>query len=89
VLNEQSACDVVSLLEYWAEEPPAHVTLALRYLGQGKRGSAKPIDEAQARQDMGQMGQILGQQPAPLPDHLKSMVRIAEQMKGVHKGIAA
>jgi hypothetical protein len=88
VLNEQSSCDIVSLLEYWAEEPPAHVTLALRYLGQGKRGSAKQIDESQARQDMGQMAQILGQQAVPLPDHLKTMVRFAEQMKGEHKGIA-
>ncbi len=64
------------------------MTLALRYLGQGKRGSAKQVDETQARQDMGQMGQILGQQAGALPDHLKSMVRFAEQMKVDHKGIA-
>ena len=49
MLNEQSACDVIDLLEYWAEEPPAHRLLAMRYLGPSKRaqgGASSPRSTA-------------------------------------------
>jgi len=74
----------MELLAYWAEEPPAHVTLALRYLGPRKRG--KVIDEDQARQELAQIGQIVGKQARTLPAHLREMVRGAELLKRQRKG---
>jgi hypothetical protein len=73
------------LLSYWVEEPPAHVTLALRYLGPSKK--SKQIDESQARADMGEMGLILGMPAQPLPANLKEMIRAAEQIKQNNKGL--
>ncbi len=58
-LYETSFCDVQDLLDYWKEEPPAHVTLALRYLGPSKRGHV--IDEAKAQSDLRALGSMLGQ----------------------------
>jgi len=85
-LNDSSFCDVLDLLTYWAEEPPAHVILALRYLGAGKRG--KHVDEAQSRKDLGEMQQLPGMGPAGLmPANLKEMIRAAEQLRQEHKGL--
>jgi hypothetical protein len=88
-LNESSFCDVAELLRYWQEEPPAHVLLALRYLGASKRGKrgAPPIDEKQARSDMGQLGAMMGTPTRPMPPHLKEMIRQAEQLRTEHKGL--
>ena len=86
-LNESSAGDVVSLLEYWGDEPPAHVTLALRYLGQRKRGR-KLVTEQQARQQNAEIAAMPGITAAvPLPAHLKEMMRGVEEMKAKHKGL--
>jgi hypothetical protein len=76
---------VLSLLAYWAQEPPTHVILALRYLGTSKR--AKHIDEAQARKDMGEMGRIMGMPAQQLPPNLKDMIRSAEAIKQQNKGL--
>ena len=84
-LGESSFSDVADLLEYWIEEPPEHVILALRYLGPGKRG--KKIDEAQARKDMGEMSRIMGAPAQPLPANLKEMIRSAEQLKQKNRGL--
>ena len=84
-LYETSFCDIQELLSYWAEEPPTHVILALRYLGPSKR--AKHIDEAQARKDMGEMSRVMGAPPQPLPHNLKEMIRSAEQIKQKNKGL--
>lgn len=77
---------MLELLEYWQQEPPAHVLLALRYLGGAKRNSG-PTEE-QAKQDMGQMTALLGKSPQKLPDHLRRMVEEAEQLKQQHKGMS-
>lgn len=77
---------MVELLEYWADEPPAHVILAMRYLGDGKR-NAKGVTEEEARSDLGQMAGMLGQQPQKLPNHLKSMIQQAEEVKARYKGL--
>ena len=80
-------CDVVELLEYWGDEPPAHVTLALRYLGQSKRSKAQPT-QAEARSQMAEMAVLPGlASGAPLPPRLREMVQKAEALKKSHKGI--
>ncbi len=78
---------MAELLAYWADEPPAHVILALRYLGPSKRGGKMQIDEERARKDFGDMARVMGKQPARLPEHLKALVRSAEQIKQQKKGI--
>jgi hypothetical protein len=84
-IDEESASNVFELLNYWREEPPTHVILALRYLGPS-RGGKKRFSEEDARKDMGEMARILG--PArPLPLNLKQMIQQAEQLKQQHKGM--
>jgi len=66
---------------------PTHVLLSLRYLGPNKRG-VRHVDEAQARKDMGEMAQLPGMgRPQPFPENLKEMIRNAEQLKQLHKGL--
>lgn len=77
---------MLELLAYWAEEPPTHVILALRYLGAGKR--AKQVSEAQARKDLGEMQTLPGMgMAASLPANVKEMIRQAEQLKQTCKGL--
>jgi hypothetical protein len=64
---------------------PTHVLLSLRYLGPNKR--ARHVDEAQARQDMGEMSKMMGMPAQPLPPNLKEMIRAAEQLKQDNKGL--
>lgn len=79
---------MLGLLDYWLGEPPAHVLLAgiARFLGVGPE-VRKKIDETQARNDMAEMGKMLGVQARPLPAHLKDMVRSAEELKRCRKGL--
>ena len=88
-LNESSFSDIAELLGYWRDEPPAHVLLALRYLGPSKNARRAAVDEDQARDDMAALGGMMGKQAQPLPPHLKDLVRSAELMKKQHKGIEA
>ena len=79
--------NIFALLDYWREEPPTHVILAMRYLGPSK-GKKKPqVTEEDARRDMGEMARMLGQTARPLPADLKQMIRQAEQIKQQHKGM--
>jgi hypothetical protein len=84
-LYETSFCDIADLLKYWQEEPPAHVLLALRYLGANKRG--KQVNPETARQQLSDLSQFLGQPARPLPAQLKGLIRDAERMKSEHKGM--
>ena len=86
ILNETSFSDLVELLAYWAEEPPAHVLLALRYLGPRKAARKGPTEE-DAKRQMGELSRVFGQQAQPLPAHLKDLIRSAEQLKQQHKGL--
>jgi hypothetical protein len=86
-LNQSSFSDVADLLAYWAEEPPTHVILALRYLGAGKR--SKQTSEAQTRKELGEMQSLPGMGPAgSASDHVKEMIRSAELLKQQHKGLS-
>jgi hypothetical protein len=85
-IDEEPAINIFDLLEYWREEPPTHVILAMRYLGPSKRRKPR-VSEEDARKDMGEMARLLGQQARPMPANLKDLVRQAEQMKKQHKGM--
>jgi hypothetical protein len=78
-VGKQSAVDVFRLLRYWAEEPPAHVILALRYLGERK--SNKPKTEAEAMGQLQGAASLMGQAAAPMPQHLREMAGWAEEMQ--------
>lgn len=80
-----SWCDVKDLLEYWDKEPPAHVLLAMKWLGSDKR---EQKTEEEMRNEMAQLGEFMG--PAqPMPEYLKELIRKAEQMKKDHGGFNA
>jgi hypothetical protein len=85
-IDDEPAVNIFGLLDYWKEEPPTHVILAMRYLGPSSKGGKKRISEEDARKDMGEMSALLG--PArPLPPNLKEMIARAEALKKQHKGI--
>ena len=84
-MNDSSFCDVKELLDYWEEEPPPHVLLALRYLGQGQRRGGQSEDDL--RKDLGEVAHMMGTAPQPLPAHLKAMILQVEQTKKEHKGL--
>jgi hypothetical protein len=78
---------IVALFKYWQTSPPVHEILAARYLDPGKRGHRRSgPSEEQSRNDMGQVSAMLGVPAKPLPDHLKEMIRAAEQLKTEKKG---
>lgn len=84
-IDDEPCVNIFKLLKYWVEEPPTHVILALRYLGQK---TAKPaISEEQAQQQMADMSQMLGKQARALPPNLAELIRDAEQIKQQHKGL--
>lgn len=85
-IDDESISGILELLDYWTEEPPTHVILAMRYLGES-RGRKKQPSEEEARRDMGALAGMLGQQPRKLPPELKQMIRNAEQLKHQHKGL--
>lgn len=80
-LNETSFCDIAELLAYWTEEPPTHVILALRYLGQRK--SKKPESEQEAFNQLQQFAQLAEQPALPLPSHLREMAEWGEQQQAL------
>ncbi len=84
-LYDTSFCDINDLLNYWIEEPPTHVILALRYLGPRKR--SKQASEEDTRNQLAEVGMMMGRQAQALPAHLKEMIRGAEQLKQQHKGL--
>lgn len=77
---------MIDLLRYWADEPPAHVILALRYLGPSARAK-RAVTEEQAEQDMNALGGFMGQQARELPASLKQLVATAEELKRSRKGL--
>ena len=89
MIDEESAADIFALVDYWADEPPAHVILGWRYLGDKSGPGAKKAGptQAEALKDMGQLAQMLGQPARPLPPHLKQLIDQAEALKKAHKGV--
>jgi hypothetical protein len=75
-IDEEPAVNIFRLLEYWGEEPPTHVILALRYLGQrkAKDRTMKRWSNSPLAQEMLGQGAV-----APLPPHLREMAQWAEE----------
>jgi hypothetical protein len=76
-IDEEPAINIFKLLEYWAEEPPTHVILALRYLGQKKKPSSP---EAAIDQLQGAM-EFMGAPAGPVPEHIRAMADWVEANK--------
>jgi hypothetical protein len=57
------------------KEPPTHVILALRYLGQHK----KPTTEDEAAGQMHQLAGMVEQNLTPMPAHLRELAQWAEE----------
>ncbi len=75
-IDDEPAINIFELLRYWAEEPPTHVILALRYLGQ-KRNRAS-ISEHEARQQLHELGGVMETGTTPLPPALREMAQWAD-----------
>lgn len=71
--------DVLGLLRYWSESPPAHVILAARYLD--RRGSRRAPDSRgdDPENDMafGKLGAFLGP-PRPMKPYANDLLNWAE-----------
>lgn len=78
-IDNASACDIFALLDYWAEEPPAHVLLALRYFGERKRKAPRTEDEA--RSQLHGLQQMMGRGAQPLPPQVRAMAEWAEEQQ--------
>jgi hypothetical protein len=74
-IDDEPAINIFRLLEYWGKEPPTHVILALRYLGQHK----KPTTEDEAAGQMHQLAGMVEQNLTPMPQHLREMAQWAEE----------
>jgi hypothetical protein len=74
-IDDEPAINIFKLLEYWGVEPPTHVILALRYLGQHK----KPTSEHEAVGQMHQLAGMVDQNLTPMPQHLREMAQWAEE----------
>jgi len=77
-IDEEPAVGIFALLRYWAEEPPAHVTLALRYLGERKR---KPASARAAREQLGEAANLMGARIAPVSEKTRELVAHVEEMQ--------
>ena len=76
MVHETSFRELTELLGYWSEEPPTHVLLALRYLGERKKKPAQ-TDEKFA-QDGLELQRMLGTAAKPMPPHVREMAEWAE-----------
>ena len=82
-IREMSLGDVLGLLGYWAETPPAHVILAARYLNRGQRSRREndpappPAPRDAEQHEMVALGGFLGS-PQPLKPHHRHILDWAE-----------
>lgn len=83
-IDEESVVNIFDLLKYWQEEPPTHVILALRYLGQKKK--ANPSKD-QVISQMHELAAMTGQQLVrEAPEGFIDAMQWAERMKDKVKG---
>jgi hypothetical protein len=81
-IDGEPVVNIFSLLEYWGDEPPTHVILALRYLGERKKRSKQPVQSKQEFQrNMGELCGMLGRQAQPVSQRTRDLVAYAEEMK--------
>lgn len=83
-IDDEPVVNIFQLLEYWKEEPPAHVTLALKYLGPRKK-QAEPSESA--ADQFGQLSMTLGMPVQPVSQRTRDLVAYAEeQLKQFREG---
>ena len=82
-IDDEPVINIFELLRYWADEPPAHVILALRYLGERKR---KPASARQAREQLGEAASLMGARVAPVSEKTRELVAYAEEMQAKLRG---
>ena len=82
-IDDEPVVNIFSLLEYWGDEPPTHVILALRYLGERKKKSMQqPVQtELEFQKSMGELCGMLGRQAQPVSQKTRDLVAYAEEMK--------
>ena len=82
-IDDEPVVNIFNLLEYWINEPPAHVILALRYLGERKKQSKQqPVQtELEFQRNMGELCGMLGRQAQPVSQRTRDLVAYAEEMK--------
>lgn len=78
-IDDEPAINIFELMRYWAEEPPTHVILALRYLGQKQKRA--PISESEARQQLHELGGVMETGAMPLPQALRDAAQWAEAQR--------
>lgn len=76
--------DVVDLLEYWRDEPPAHMILAARYL-ERKPGKRRVTEQEMERQMM-ELQTVMHAPASPLPEGLREMANWASEQEARLKG---
>jgi hypothetical protein len=83
-IDDEPVVNIFRLLKYWQEEPPAHVMLALRYLGARKkpgRDSGNPaVTEKQAQAQMHETAAMMGG-VGSAPEGFAEMVEWAAAME--------
>lgn len=77
-IDRASMCDICDLLEYWLEEPPAHVVLGAVHM---ERKGKRAVREEDAMESFGELQGMMGQRPQPMPAHLKDMMRWAQEQE--------
>lgn len=70
-------------MKYWAEDPPTHVLLALRYLGERKK---TPMSESQMQGKAQELGAMMGGGVEQAPDGFADIVAWVEEKKTKLKG---
>ncbi len=86
-IDDEPVVNIFNLLEYWINEPPAHVILALRYLGERKKKTKQVAQsEQEFRLNMGELCGMLGRQAQPVSQKTRELVAYAEEMKARMQG---
>jgi hypothetical protein len=81
-IDDEPVVNIFSLLEYWDDEPPTHVILALRYLGERKKQNKQPVQsEQEFQRNIGELCGMLGRQAQPVSQQARDLVAYAEEMK--------
>jgi hypothetical protein len=76
-IDDEPAINIFGLLEYWGEEPPTHVILALRYLGQRK---APAKSDAETENDLAELAVMPGMAAEPVSDKTRELAAYAEEV---------
>ena len=71
-------CDVMELLDYWADYPPVHWMIR-SYLGIEKRKVLDPMEAAEAMKVLNRSSRGRSLKLSRAPDHVKKMAEAAKK----------